>query len=530
MAGIEVFFPPDDPAPGTPDRTEITPDRIAQDLLEALQADGVIAAAYTVTRFGSTLKIVKNSGGDPMAINIVVADTLDNEGLELIRGAVPAVEDLPETCEEGYLLRVQGDSKSAADDAWYMFHNGVWDEAPAPNVNVELDAAFMPYALTSSGTGGARTFSFGPVDWADRRAGDDSNNPLPALTSVDSLFTQDGRLGFSSGGQFVLSQVGEPTNVFRRTITQLLPDDPINVRATAAPEGGFHTPLYWDGGLYFWSDRAQMELSGDPVVTPTTISFSVVSRFENDGTVPPIVIGSRIYFLRTVNGAVRVFEYSRPPGADQPPEVRDLTEGVPTYLQGTPLALAADDSLGVLCVATAAKLYVCHYLRDANGRSSPRWHSWVFPGATLHTVRFVGGKLALLLTRGSSVALEVLDASNPADIATGVPADAGGTVTFSPSITLDDFYLRDPRSGDVMVEGRTTVRSLCVHHVDTRAATLSVVGETGSRLSYAGAALSGDEWVPIYRDVPDVKLTVAWSGFITGIDLQGTYLSRNRRV
>lgn len=522
----QIILPPDDPAPAPPDRSAISPDTIAASLAAGIRSR--FGTTYTVTLIGSTLKIVKTAGGNPADMDITVEDTLLGEGLTLIKGVVPDVTDLPRTCEDGYILRVQGDPESAADDAWFTFSNGRWDESAAPGVSVELDAQYMPWLLTSAGLGGARTFAFGPAVWAERKAGDNTNNPLPTLPSVDVLFGTEGRLGMTSGATIVLSQVGQPLNLFRRTITQLLPDDVVNVRSAASPEASFHAALQWDSALYLWSARAQVRLSGSPALSPTTISLDIESRFENDPSVPPIVLGSSVYFLRVINGTTRVFEYFRPPGYGAPPAVSEITAAVPTYLQGAPLLLVGDDALDFVGVLTTSRFYPCHFARGQAGKI-PRWHSWTFPGFTTAGALCLTGLLYILGTRGGSGTLERLDVANPADLSAGVPKDASGTVAFTPSATVDEVLLRTDKG--VETDGRFILRNLTLHHTQTRSGTLRAADEVTPRLSITGASpVTRNDRVPILRNAKGLQIELAWFGTITGLEVQGTFLARNRRL
>jgi hypothetical protein len=519
---VEWVYPVDEPAPPPPDRSLIATDKIAENLKAAILANPTLAAAYTVTRFGSTLHISKATN-----FTVSVSDTLADTGLSVVKGAVDSEDYLPQGAPTGIVVRVSGDSRTTADDYHVKWNGERWVETVPPGTLQDVDGAHMPWVLASSGTGGGRTFSFGPTTWDRREAGDDSTNPLPSLDSIDTVFVSEGRLGMTSGADIVFSASNAPKRLFRRTVAQLLADEPVAVQASLGHVGHYHDALQWDGALHLWSDRAQLAVYGDPAISPTTITIEPASAFENDPQAPPVVVGTRVYFAKFVNGSTRVYEYSRPPGYDSLPEVRDLTAGVPTYLAGRAWRLVADDALGFLAVVPqggGSALYVCHLRDGQNGLTQPVWHRWTFAGASLVSARMFGSKLALLLLRSGTLRVELMDPANPAD---GPATDAGGAEVL-PLVTVERLYVA--LDGAPETTSRVTVRNLTVLHKNTQAGTLSLTGEASPRIDSDVPIPGPATRVPVMRRLEDVGITLAWLGFVTGIELQGSLTSRNRRV
>lgn len=524
MSDTQVIIPPDDPLPDPADRTLIAPDKIAEDLKAAILANGTLAAAYTVTRYGSTLHIVKTTGD----FTPYVADTLENTGLSLIKGSVQGAEQLPAQAPEGHRLLVTGDPTTNVDDYWMKFSSGKWDETIAPGLLQNLTPARMPWRLSSTGTGESRAFTFAPAAWDIRNAGDNSSNPLPPLDTIDTLFVTEGRLGFTSGANVVLSASNEPLRIFRRSVAQLIPSDPVSVRSTLGNVGRYHAVLEWDGAVQLWSEQAQRALYGSPAITPSTIAIDPTSAFESDPSCLPIVVGTRIYFSRFVDGETRVFEYHRPPGYDSLPVVTDLTITVPTYIEGEARALIADESLGFLAVVlkgASNTLYVCNVREGSNG-IVPLWHRWQFNG-TIASARMIGSQLVLMLNRSGALSIESLDVANPADTASGAVTDVGG-YSVQPEYTLDAVYVQDKVGPDATA--RVTVRNMTIFHKNTRAASVVFSGETDARVTITSLIASAPIRVPVMRTLESLGFTIRWTGFLTNIEMQGTQVSRSRRV
>jgi hypothetical protein len=521
-----VIIPPDDPLPPPPNRSAISPTHIAEFLRLSILGNPALQGVYSVDVYGSTLHITKNVG----TMSVHVADTLEGTGLSLIKGAVAGADELPPQAPEGFKLRITGDPSTTVDDYWMEFVAGRWQECVEPGMKTQVNTMLMPWVLQSSGSGGGRSFSFGPTEWEDRKAGNDKSNPIPALPTIDTLFSTEGRLGFTSGASVVLTASGEPRRIWRKTVAQLLPNDPVAVRSTLAHVGRYHAVVQWDGASHMWSELAQRALYGDPAITPTTVAIDPASSFVSDPGCAPVVVGTRIYYARQIDGSVRVYEYWRPPGYDSLPEVKDLTEQVPSYIVGRARTLAADEALGFLAVVLrepSSSLYVANLRQGQSGQSVAAWHRWSFAGATVVDAKFVRGRLALLLNRNGSLAVETLDVDTPATTALGPVADAGGPAVV-PALALSRLYLQAEGTPDATT--RVTLRNITIQHRDTRAATLTLSGEQTPRLTISQLQPDAPIRVPVLRTLGDVGLTASWTGFLSNIELQGSYVSRSRRV
>lgn len=517
-----------------------TPALVAAQFFLDMNEDPVFAAEYeasvsiedlatspgtiTIRRKDATNQApIPVSTGNPETVTVVTPNT------------VASLDRLPETAPEGFVIRIVGRPGTTADDSWVVRRDGRWVETVAPGSSTEIDPWLMPWALKEVPiVNGPKAFLFGPVKWTPRNAGDDERNPLPDLDRIDTMFTVEQRLGFTSGTRVVMTESNNPLNLFRTTVLQLLPSDPINIQSGVGPNASYHAFVSWDNATYLWSNQAQIELNGEPVLTPTSVSLSVESRFENDVSVAPVVIGNRIYFARTVNGFTRVYEYWRPPGFNMPPRVDDITEMVPTYLQGSPVRMVADDTLGFLGVMTTSSdntMYVCHFTRDGNGQIQPRWHTWRFDGCQIYASRIMQGQLHLLVRRGEDATLNIesLDVSSPHPFDGDVPYDEQ-TTSIIPSVTLDGFFIRD-RQGAV-TQKRWVIRNLTVDYLRTLKASVDNVDDQEPlvRLRRTPFPITGKLRIPLHRRHDKLTLRMSWQGFITSLHYQGSLMDRNQRA
>jgi hypothetical protein len=517
-----------------------TPAFVAGNFSDMMNEDAAFSAEYEATvniddlaTSPGIIVIRRKDVNDQSTIPISSANLPEN--LTITVNSVSSQDKLPETAPEGFIVRIAGLSTTTVDDYWVIRENGRWKECVAPGSNTTIDPYLMPWALKLTGrTVGIPAFKFGPIPWETRRAGDDTSNPLPALDEINTIFSVEQRLGLTSGTTIVLSESNIPQNLFRTTITQVLPSDPVGIKSSVGPNAPYHTFVSWDNSTYLWSDQAQVELRGEPVITPTTVSLSLESRCENDARVTPTVIGSRIYFTRSVNGYTRVFEYWRPPGFNMPPRADEVTESVPTYLVGNPTRLAVDDALGVLMVMTDASdstIYICHFTRDGNGQIQPRWHTWQFAGASIYAMRMMAGRLYLLTTREDDTTLivESLDVANPAPFQTDLPYDLDRVVV-DPTVILDGFFIRD-REGAV-TQQRWIIRNLTLDYLRTFQGRVDNLDDSTPliRMTRTPLPMTGKIRTPLHRRHDRLTLRLKWQGFLTTVHLQGSLSDRSQRA
>jgi hypothetical protein len=122
--------------------------------------------------------------GDPQSFTLDAKGGLDNISLTVLQDNAGTVSDLPVDSFDGHNIRILNSSVDE-DDYYVEFQaydgvrgRGNWQETVARNVSTGLDASTMPHELVNTGP---TTFTFGPITWAARRAGDDATSPIPSF-------------------------------------------------------------------------------------------------------------------------------------------------------------------------------------------------------------------------------------------------------------------------------------------------------------------------------------------------------------
>jgi uncharacterized protein YcnI len=256
-------------------------------------------------------------------------------------------------------------------------------------------------------------FTFRQIRWTDRAAGDSVTNPWPSIRDgyVRDVFYTRGRLGLLSGGNIVLSEAGKPENLFRTATTDLLDSDPIDTKPATSGSANFHSAVDWDGRFLMWTDTAQFELQGEPLLTPATVALPQLTKFDSS-PVRPLVVGSRIYFARGMSTSTRMFEY-RLRQSNERPDATEITRDLPSYLAGYPTMIVGDTALGFVAVLTDDDpthlyTYSAHYEDSEQYQSA--WSRWEFAAdSTIVGMDFVDGTLGILFSRSDGIYLELLD-------------------------------------------------------------------------------------------------------------------------
>lgn len=453
--------------------------------------------------------------------------------------------------------------------------------------------------VASLSGGGRNTFAPGdeievvnPGDYYVFRAGawkDRESSPegFPSFVGkrIQGGFVYQGRLGLLAGTSVVLSASGDYFRFFRKTASSILDDDPIDVEHAGQDVAVFHAATEWDEGLYLWSDKGPYLLGGVPILTPSTVSITPAGKYPNDPRVSPVVLGDRVFFVRSRVAGVEVMEAVV--GQNERVYAVDITEEVPTYIQGSPVRLAGDGNLGMLLVLTSRRdrLYCYRYRDSANGRVLSSWSRWEFPsGGAIVGLDMHDGEIYLVVRYSDGTYLErihlnwqvdlksrhldrlciptstyqngittwnlpyqapsglvVVDRDTGEILAEGNQAQgdlrdrfvfAGVPYTFR--YEFSPIYFRDP-SGEPILQGRLTVHYIDLWYHDTTDAALEVTPQGRSSYTvetHTRKPNSGRLRAPVHSREARIVLKDSSPGAcaVSSLDWEGFYTRRSRRM
>ncbi|MBL4876189.1 MAG: hypothetical protein JKY10_06840, partial [Cohaesibacteraceae bacterium] len=210
-----------------------------------------------------------------------VLTSTDGYGDQAIRSYNEVIErfsDLPPSESNGRVVRIQGSADDDTEGYFVRFENGIWSEVVGFDAKEELDASTMPHKLIDNGDG---TWELLAHEWDPRGSGDTDTNPTPSFVGhpINHLFIYKGRMCILADENFIASQKDNFEGFYRKTLTQLLDDDRIDI---ASSEGYMHLAyaVELNEKLLISSDRDQMILSYGDTFSPNSVKLERTTGYE----------------------------------------------------------------------------------------------------------------------------------------------------------------------------------------------------------------------------------------------------------
>lgn len=413
---------------------------IAIQLTSALQATVLGSAPWTLSRFGSVIRIA-NSAAD---FRIAADDGFGNQAMVAIKGKLQKFSDLPANARtDGFTVEIVGDQTTGFDNYWVRFdskgqnnNTGVWRECAAPGISTGLNPLTMPHQLVRNANG---TFTFAPAPWATRIAGDADSNPHPSFVgrTINDVFFFQNRLGLLSDENYFQSEAGKYFNCYRTTVAALLDSDPVDVSAATNKVAILEHAVSFNKQLVLFSSQQQFSVDGEKTVTPKDVPIAPTTDFIVSTRAKPAASGKSIYFATEKGDWSSVWEFFVEP-QNLTNDASDVTAHVPKYVPSNIIKIAAgpnEDVLAFLSADDPNHLYVYRYYFSGNEKLQSSWSKFVFP-ATDHIVNcdFLGSALYLVVSRADGLYFEKMDFS------------AGAAATTEPYVVHLDRKVTVPRA------------------------------------------------------------------------------------
>lgn len=272
----------------------------------------------------------------------------------------------------------------------------LWKECPSPDSYVGIDPATLPHELIQVNN---TTFTFQPVDYSYRWAGDNTNNPAPSFigSTINNTFFMNNRLGFLSEDNVILSRpinygpsFSTPADYvpsdnpwvmrnyteidfFRQSAIGLNDADPIDIKAANNNTSIFHTAISTPQGTILFADGQQSLLfQPQGLLSPLTASINSLSNYDMTGDINAVIIGEQYYFVNKSTKFCRIYSMINQ-GMQNPPVIEDVTYEVADWLPNdmTDLVACPTDKMIFAFNRTRGDVYV---RRDV-GESSA-WVKW----------------------------------------------------------------------------------------------------------------------------------------------------------
>ena len=313
------------------------------------------------------------------------------------------VADLPGSCVNGMIIKIQNDKQVDGDEYYVKFTVsgsgaagvGFWEETLAPGILTHIDPDTMPHAIIRESDG---TFTFRSLNetdkdgedlyWVERRIGDDNTNPFPTFVGhqITGMSFFRNRLVLLAGTNVICSQPGNFFNMFRVSALTISDADVVDLASGSLKPVSMRFAIGDQLGLLIFAENAQFMLSTEAdAFGPQTAQIKAFSTLANNPNISPVETGTSIVYVDENQDFSAVTEMVVT-SVDNRPTRADLSRTSPNYVPGNLKSLVANSSASMvtfLGVDDPSELYVFKYFNSGNDRVMAAWIRWLLPGDCL---------------------------------------------------------------------------------------------------------------------------------------------------
>ena len=323
--------------------------------------------------------------------------------MRVMQSDINNVNNLPNQCKHGYIVKVGNALESDEDDYYLKFvgekgldGNGNWEECTAPGIVKSFDATTMPHILARQADG---DFLIKKNTWADREVGDDTTNPIPTFVSIRSshpdydgvdedryinkvLFFRN-RLVFLSGENLVTSKPGEfgKPSFWAETALTTSAIDPIDIASSSTFPAALFDGIELAVGLLVFSTNQQFLLtSDDTILNPDTAKLKSVSTYNYNKEIPPISLGTSIGYIDN-SGKYSRFNEMSVVDREREPIIVETSKLVPSLLPKNINIISNSKENQIVFFSDSnnnGTLYGLKYLNLGEQRPQLSWFKWKF--------------------------------------------------------------------------------------------------------------------------------------------------------
>ena len=361
----------------------IRPEPTPFDAQTAVTADTIIGGIIAELPSGINGKQIGNgiylSSSNSFTVNIV-----ENDLMRVMQGSVNDVQNLPNQCKHGYIVRVANALRSEEDDYYLKFEgqndkdgSGSWTECALPGITTTLTN--MPLVIQRTGT---TTFTVKQFTYGVRDVGDTITNPMPSFLGkrVNKVLFFRNRLAFLAGENVVTSRpgtLGEP-NFFIETALTVSVADPVDISAASMFPSDLFDGIEINAGLLVFSTNQQFLLaSDDTVFNPDTAKLRSIATFNYNEDMPPISLGTTVAYLDN-SGKFSRFNEMANSAREGEPNIIEVSKVVPTLIPKDVdlMTNSRENSIVLIGKTGTDEVFGYKYFQTAEKRVQAAWFKW----------------------------------------------------------------------------------------------------------------------------------------------------------
>jgi len=361
----------------------IRPEPTPFDADTAVTADTIIGGIISALPSGVNGKHIGNgiyfSSNNQFQLEVVEDDLMRS-----FQASVNDVQNLPNQCKNGYIVKVSNALRADEDDYYLRFDgtndkdgSGSWSECAKPGIAKSLTN--MPLAIQRTA---ATTFTVKQFTYADREVGDDITNPLPSFHGkrINRVLFFRNRLVFLSGENVITSRPGSlgTPDFFIETALTVSASDPVDISAASTFPSELFDGIETNTGLVVFSTNQQFLLaSDDTVFNPDTAKLRSISTFNYNETIQPISLGTTIAYVDN-SGKFSRFNEMANIRREGEPAVVEVSKVVPTLLPKDIdlLTNSRENSIILMGKTGSDNVFGYKYFQISEQRQQAAWFKW----------------------------------------------------------------------------------------------------------------------------------------------------------
>ena len=361
----------------------IRPEPTPFDAQTAVTADTIIGGIIAELPSGINGKQIGNgiylSSSNSFTVNIV-----ENDLMRVMQSSVNDVQNLPNQCKHGYIVRVSNALRSEEDDYYLKFEGqndkdgvGSWTECALPGITTTLTN--MPLVIQRTGT---TTFTVKQFTYGVRDVGDTFTNPMPSFVGkrINKVLFFRNRLALLAGENVVTSRpgtLGEP-NFFIETALTVSVADPVDISAASMFPSDLFDGIEINAGLLVFSTNQQFLLaSDDTVFNPDTAKLRSIATFNYNEDMPPISLGTTVAYLDN-SGKFSRFNEMANSAREGEPNIIEVSKVVPTLIPKDVdlMTNSRENSIVLIGKTDSDEVFGYKYFQSAEKRVQAAWFKW----------------------------------------------------------------------------------------------------------------------------------------------------------
>ena len=395
--------------------------------------DAISGTGITATITGNCLHLQRST---PFAVS-----TPEPQLMNIITNEANTIAELPSNCRHNYVVKIvnSGDDdddfflkfkQSNAGTSGNFFGEGVWEECPAPGIEIEIDKTTMPIKIVRELPGNVYPqgrFLVEEIDYTKRDVGDDNTNPVPSFigSTLEKMLFFRNRLVVLSKGNVILSKTNDFFNFFSTTAMSESTADPIDIQASSTFPTTLHDGIEVNSGLLIFSSNQQFMLTTDSdALTPSTAKINFLCAYNYNPKTVPFSLGTTSGFINSTGKNSRIFEMA---------DIR--REGEPTVLEQSKLVskklpininkptTSKENSLLLLgskyygTDIPSNEVWGFRFYNNGEKRVQSAWFRWLLSGELIHHVILDDVYYVVVKSQGETI-IEAFDVKKQDDTTT----------------------------------------------------------------------------------------------------------------